>query len=248
MLLLPLFFLGLLLFPCSLPASFIPRLVFHSACLCFRCKNWMTCGELWIKVNVNHLLFLKSSLLQAILPGGFWSLWGFTIFPPPFSLLFSLSNFAHTRHMLIAFLGYPWHTHTVSISDPLISLSPHRMSCSTPPWSQNSFAFPFYFLTLLVCLWPLSLLAITPTTVLHPRPMQTREWKSPTRVMKLNRSVAAAEATNLVMGKELWAKLGRMRKRGKLKKRTFFICFYPEKRTTEMADYINCPLSGCRFH
>lgn len=104
----------------------------------------MTRGELWIKVNVNHLLFLKPSLLQAILPGGFLSLWGFQFFFfTPLSLLFSLSNFASSHHMLIAFLGADRDTRaTVSISEPLISPSPHHMSCSTPPSPSDLICLP----------------------------------------------------------------------------------------------------------
>lgn len=84
----------------------------------------MTCGELWIKVNVNHLLFLKSSLLQTILPGGFWSLWGFkNFFTPLFTSLFSLQLCSHTPHANCFPRLTVTHAHRVNFRPPHQSFS-----------------------------------------------------------------------------------------------------------------------------
>lgn len=51
----------------SLLTSFIVCLAFHSSFPCLRHNNCMTYGELWIKVNVNHLLFYPFSSRQSSL-------------------------------------------------------------------------------------------------------------------------------------------------------------------------------------
>lgn len=70
-------------FLCYLPSSFIVRLVFHSSFPCFRCKNRMTYGEWWIKVNVNQVLFYPLFSRQSSLVA-LCTCWDFTFL----SLLF----------------------------------------------------------------------------------------------------------------------------------------------------------------
>lgn len=116
----------------------------------------MTCGELWIKVDVNHLLFYplssrQSSLVALCTCGDFTFL----------SLLFSLSPLSSCLSSITLFTYTTPHANCfprVTVAHTPCQFLTHLQSLSPPPAShftplriQNSFAFPF-FLSLPLCL------------------------------------------------------------------------------------------------